>query len=148
MDDFDKLLSNMIADVRSGKAQKRAKHEKKVAKAKEKALTIPATPVVPKWTEEAVVCIMQVSTCRRCGNEGTSWLPYLYVERWAVINNRRVDSLERITNTNWEVAYGNLKQRIEVREVETCSCPMCFGKLPKGYHYPDQLTLNLPETIQ
>lgn len=132
MDDFDKLLAEMVL---VGKAEKEKEKGKKAAEraknGKKKRLAGSTTPevtyAVNPWTDEALVLIMYNTKCNNCGNESTSWENNLYVER---INRRRrlpIIKIERLEQCHYSCVYGALPKRVEVIQKTSCTCPLCFG---------------------
>lgn len=141
--DLMKQVNQMLADVKQGK------HKKKAAKKKTSANTAkdkvnPTSLEVP-WTDEALVLIATTNTCKSCGNEVTSWSPYIYIQRSRTIRRKVTTAIERLPICDPDIAYASLPRRIEHRHHTTCRCHLCFGDLPNGFR-KDSIQLTLPFT--
>lgn len=136
MDDFDKLLNSMVADVKAGKFKKKRTKKKKQVDGKEVEVSYAINP----WDDEALVLMATNTICDRCGNDSMSWNQSLYIER---VNRKRRDPItliERLDQCNYAAVYGGLPKRVEVITQHSCTCPQCFGI---GDNRADALTGNM-----
>lgn len=125
MDILDKLLQE---GQRYAEAQAKAKKKAKAAKkAPGDTKPLGPAPIQNPWRDESLVLVMTVQTCKSCGNESTSYTPYVLLERVREYQGKKERHLERITHCDFEIVYGKYPQRIEVLQQETCACPRCFG---------------------
>lgn len=129
-DDLMKQVNRMLTDVRQGK-HKTKKKPKSNGKKSETAST-PTSIEIP-WKDEALVIIATTHTCRGCGNEVTSWSPYIYIERTRIVRHKVNTIIERLPHCDPDIAYTSLPRRIEHRQHDTCVCHLCFGELPRGF---------------
>lgn len=147
MDDFDKLITSMVSDVKAGKFKKK-RSKKKVLPSGE---TVEVPYAVNPWDDEALVLLATNRICDRCGNEALAWEQSLYIERKNSRRRNPIVSIERLDQCNYAAVYGSLPKRLEIRNEHTLACPQCFGIGDNrgdeltGEFTPVQLQLNLGE---
>ena len=132
MDDFDKLLSTMVAVGKAQKSKKRTRVKKLPS-----GDTIEVTVAHNPWTDEALVLIATNMICDNCGNESMTWGQSLYIERKNTRRRNPILSLERLEACHFSSIYGSLPKRVEVLVKHSCTCPLCFGI---GDNRADELT--------
>lgn len=139
--DLMKQINQMLTEVKAGKHKKKKKKSIRGKKDSAEEKGNPNSLEIP-WSDEALVLIATTTTCKSCGNEVTSWSPYLYIERSRTVRRKVSTMIERLPICDPDIAYESLPRRIEHRHHTTCRCHLCFGNLPNGFKKQSiQLTL-------
>lgn len=117
-------FEELLKEARAGKRKKKARKKK----AKKKTPSQAAGRTSPKlWDEEMLVLVAKEITCTNCGNSTLSWNRDLYIQRKTLRVRNPITKLERLGNSMYDAAYGNLPKRVEVLSETSPTCPLCFG---------------------
>ena len=123
MSDLEALVQKMLAEVKQQKGKKkRKKKSQKEEKAKE------SSSIKNPFIDEALVLLATTHRCLRCSNESMSWSSELYIQRREKSRKKfPLLKIEQITTPEYSATYGALPKRVDMRIIETPTCPLCFG---------------------
>jgi len=126
-------VNKMLADVRSGKAQRAEQKRKKLVKKKEKEEGIIFEKVLNPYKNEAIVLLTNITTCS-CGEVHSSPNEFLLLEKTRIRFNRPETTLEKIELNNVLHVFAHLPTRTLERYYKTEACSVCFTATTNPYH--------------